>query len=70
MEHSELERIVNEYCDVIRKDMLYDIQFFDKDWNGLHVRALAQIIVSDDNLSIRKAKKQLTRSMSFYQMSV
>lgn len=70
MNMNDLERIVNEYCDGLKEQMLHNISHFESDWNGFHVRALAQMCVEYDHPSIKKAKKDIRTSMNYYQMRV
>lgn len=67
MEKQELERIVDEYCDTLRTNMKKNLQHFHSDWNGYHVRAMAMMMSNDDR--VKKAMREIKRSMSYYAMT-
>lgn len=70
MEKSELERIAKEYCDSLYNRIIDNIPKFEKDWNGLHVRAVAFIIQELPHPNVKKAIKQIKRSSAYYEMDI
>ena len=70
MRQRELKRIVNEYCDSLKRQLRKNIKHFPKDWNGLHVRALGALIAENRHPSVKKALRQITSSMAYYEMSL
>jgi hypothetical protein len=72
VEQTELERIVTEYCDSLKEQLMRNIKHFESDWNGLHIRVLAGMItdIKNDHPSVKKAERQIRKSMTYYQLSL
>ena len=70
MEHEELERIVNEYCDGMRETLLKNLKHFEADWDGCHVRALGAMIAHNPTARVKRAASAICRSMTYYKLSL
>ncbi len=70
MATEELERIVKEYCEDLEKKLMKNLRHFHDDWDGRHIRALARIIQNYEHDSVKKARRQIERSMTYYAMSL
>lgn len=69
MKQEELERIADEYCATLQNKMLAGIKLFEKDWDGIHIRALAELLVEAQTYPIiRKARKEMRMSPVYYQL--
>ena len=55
MNKRELRRIAREYSGNLQKQLYRAIDQFDSDYNGLHIRAMAQLIVEHDATAIKSA---------------
>ena len=62
MGNKNTERIAIEFCDSFRDAMLRKVAQFPMDWNGLHVRAMAQRIVSENRPMICRAMEDIAQA--------
>lgn len=69
-EPDKLTSFIDDYCDGLRDLLKSNLKHFHSDWNGAHIRALAQIIVEDNTPLVKRARRALKSSQAYLAMSL
>ena len=62
MTKKDQQRIAREFCSSFRERMMGLVGLFPANWDGMHVRALAQLLVEHNLPDIGAARRDIRRS--------